>query len=60
MKKIYVSPRAKVMNLSVTRIFMEGSFTKSKGNLSNQPSYGGGGSGTSDAPGVADWDDWEE
>ncbi|MBO4642686.1 MAG: hypothetical protein J5661_07515 [Bacteroidaceae bacterium] len=60
MKKIYVSPRAKVMNLSVTQIFMEGSFTKSKGNLSNQhPPYGGGGSGTSDAPEMI-WDDWEE
>ena len=59
MKKIYVSPRAKVMNLSVTRIFMEGSFTKTKG-AGGTPSYGGGGSGTSDAPGVADWDDWEE
>ncbi|MBO4642435.1 MAG: hypothetical protein J5661_06220 [Bacteroidaceae bacterium] len=58
MKKIYVSPRAKLMNLSVTRIFMESSFTQTNG-AGGTPPYGGGGNGTSDAPEMT-WDDWEE
>ena len=48
----------KLMKLSATRIFMQGSFTKTKG-AGGTPSYGGGGSGQGDAPEMT-FDDWEE
>ena len=58
MKKTYQNPKMKLMKLSATRIFMQSSFTKTKG-AGGTPSYGGGGSGQGDAPEMT-FDDWEE
>ena len=62
MRKTYISPRAKVMTLSIGVVICDtGTFTKSKGNLNNnQPGYKGGSNGEAEAPGVGNWDDWEE
>ena len=59
MRKTYISPRAKVMTLSIGVVICDtGTFTKSKGNLNNQPGYKGGSNGYAEAPEMT-WDDWE-
>ena len=60
MSKTYISPRAKVMTLSIGVVICNtGTVTNSKGS-GGLDGYGGGSHGEADAPGVSNWDDWEE